>query len=104
MEKWLKELAKDMTIDSLPESYQSIALIIGLEETLQLGEFMSGTRMYFYKFDVLIREKRNERIKAEFSGFNQTELGRKYGLTEQQIRNIVRRPTFKQQNLFEDVA
>jgi Mor family transcriptional regulator len=88
--EWLKEIAAEMTVDCLPECYQAIAEIIGVEATLNLSEYLGGTRFYFRKIDGLLMDKRDERIRKEFTGFNHLELARRYGLTETRIRDILR--------------
>ena len=73
----------------LPEVYQDVARAVGVENTLKLAEYLGGMYMYFPKLDALIRQKRDESIRAEFDGSNYRELARKHKLTEQSIRNIV---------------
>lgn len=100
MQEWLKDLAAEMTIESLPESYQDLAQIIGIEATLQLSEYLGGTRFYFRKIDGLLMDKRDERIRKDFTGFNHGELARRYGLTETRIRDILARKKPIQCDLF----
>lgn len=88
--EWLKEIAAEMTADNLPECYQDIAEIIGVEATLQLSEYLGGTRFYFRKLDGLLMDKRDEQIRKEFTGNNHLPLARKYNLTETRIRDILR--------------
>jgi len=83
------EWIKDITLKDLPESYQEIARVIGIENAVKLSEYLGGLSFYFPKLDGLLREKRDAAIRREFTGFNHKELARKYGLSEQQIRNIV---------------
>lgn len=90
MNSWLKEIAAEMTAESLPECYQDIAEIIGVEATLSLSEYLGGTRFYFRKLDGLLMDKRDERIRKEFTGNNHLELARRYNLTESRIRDILR--------------
>lgn len=99
--EWMKEIAAEMTVESLPECYQDIAEIIGVVATLQLSEYIGGTRFYFRKLDGLLMDKRDERIRKEFTGFNQQELARRYGLTETRIRDILARKKPTQCKLFE---
>jgi Mor family transcriptional regulator len=90
MEKWVTDIAAEMSVEHLPESYQGIAEIIGIEATLQLSEYFGGQRFYFRKIEGLLMDKRDERIRAEFTGFNHVDLARRYGLTETRIRDILR--------------
>ena len=43
MSTWLEEIAEEITIDGLPEAYQAIALIVGVESALKLSEHLGGT-------------------------------------------------------------
>jgi Mor family transcriptional regulator len=100
-EKWLSEIAPEITVDSLPESYQILAEVIGLENTLKASTVLGGLLYYFKKIDKLLLEKRDILIKREFDGINYKDLARKYGLSERQIREIVRnKSTQKQTDLF----
>ena len=90
-------------MECLPESYQVIAGIIGMENTLKLSKYVGGMSLYFRKIDGLLLQKRDEKIRAEFTGSNQRELARKYGLTETWIREILKKkPVYEQACLFDD--
>ncbi len=103
MEKWIDEIAAEITIDSLPESYQAVALIVGVEPALKLSEYLGGSTFYFPQIGGLMRAKRDEMIRREFNGCNYRELARKYGLTETWIRDIVqRKPSYEQTDMFKD--
>lgn len=87
MSEWLKEIS----INDLPEIYQEVARIVGIENALRLSEHLSGQLIYFPKLDGIMRVKRDKAIRQEFNGSNVRGLARKYGLTERQARNIVRK-------------
>jgi Mor family transcriptional regulator len=99
---WLAEIAAEMSIECLPESYQGIAQIIGIAATLQLSEYLGGSRFYFRKIDGLLMDKRDDRIRKEFNGGNHLELARRYRLTETRIRDILARKRPTQCGLFEN--
>jgi Mor family transcriptional regulator len=88
-EDWLTEIAVDIPPESLPEAYQEVALVIGMERTLKLAHYLGGMSFYFPKLDAVIQRKRDERIRLEFTGSNHRELARKYGLSDRWIREIV---------------
>jgi Mor family transcriptional regulator len=90
MEKWLSEVAEEIPIESLPEAYQEVAQVFGVAGALRLAQHLGGVRVYFPKLDSLVRSKRDEHIRREFTGFNHRELARKFGLTETWIREVVR--------------
>jgi len=98
---WIAEIAAEMTVDCLPESYQAVAEIIGIENALKLADHLGGLYFYYPQLDSLLRAKRDERIQKEFTGTNHRDLARKYNLTESWIRTIVqRKPALEQTGLF----
>lgn len=98
---WLSEIAAEMTIDCLPENYQEVARLVGVDNALRLSRHLGGTCFYYQKLDSLLLKKRDERICREFTGCNHRDLARKYGLTESWIREIVqRKPAFEQSDMF----
>lgn len=99
---WIAKIVTEITVDELPESYQDIAQIIGIEATLQLSEYLGGMRFYFRKIDGLLMDKRDECIRKEFDGSNHVALARRYGLTETRIRDILARKRPTQCGLFEE--
>lgn len=100
-DNWLEEIAAEMTVDNLPESYQQIAEIVGIENALKLADHLGGLYFYYPQLDSLLRAKRDERIQKEFTGNNHRELARKYNLSESWIRNIVqRKPALEQTEIF----
>jgi len=101
MEKWLNEIAAEISAECLPESYQTLAEIIGVENTLKLARLLGGLVYYYPKLDTLLQKKRDDLIRREFNGTNHKELAIKYGLTERWIREIVQaRPSHDQADLF----
>lgn len=98
---WLTEIAAEMSVECLPESYQAVAEIVGIENALKLSQHLGGLYFYYPQLDSLLRKKRDERIQNEFNGCNHRELARKYGLTESWIRTIVqRKPVYEQTDIF----
>jgi len=98
---WISEIADEMQIDDLPEDYQEIARLLGMELALKLARHLNGGNLYCRKIERLLCKKRDEKIRAEFTGFNHRELARCYGLTETWIREIVKRkPVHEQAEMF----
>ncbi|MBI4822645.1 MAG: hypothetical protein HY805_00215 [Nitrospirae bacterium] len=85
MNDWLKEIS----INDLPEIYQEVARIVGLENAVRLSEIFKGQVVYFPMLESLIRAKRDEAIKREFNGKNYRELARKYGISGKQLIRIL---------------
>lgn len=84
--KWMQ----DCPVERFPEPYQTMAREVGIRNMLKLARFFAGTGMYFPKLDDTLMALRNERIRAEFNGFNHKELARKYDLTERWIYEILK--------------
>lgn len=76
-------------LEGLSEGQQEVAELIGLDNFRKLMEVYGGVYIYIPKTDKLDRMERNERIRADFDGYNFRELAKKYDLTEVSIRNIV---------------
>jgi len=68
---------------------RQLAELIGLGNYVKLVTTYGGTMVYIQKPDGYLRAARNDRIKAEFTGYNFRELAARYHLTDMQIRNIV---------------
>jgi Mor family transcriptional regulator len=102
MNNWLKEIAAEIPLEDLPEEYQIVAELFGVDGALRLAKESGGMRIYVPKFEKLIRARRDERIRAEFNGANHRELARKYELTETWVREIVARRPYAQTDIFSD--
>lgn len=83
------EWVKDIKIEELPQAYQEVAGIVGVEAAVKLSSSLGGLPFYFPKIEGLIEQKRNEMIRKEFNGSNYRDLAKKYKLTEVWIRQIV---------------
>ena len=80
---------EEIRLEDLSEGQPEVAALIGPENFRKLMEVYGGAYLYIPKTDRLERMERNERIRAEFDGYNFRELARKYDLTEITIRSIV---------------
>lgn len=78
-------------LEDLHPTYQQIARVIGIENTLKLGREFSGEQVYLPKLNNCISRERNRKIVEEFKGDNYEELAKKYGLTTFWIRKLVKK-------------
>lgn len=99
-ESWLDRVIPSLVMDDLPESYQGVARVVGIENAVRLAEHLGGLNFYFPQADKMLRAKRNELIRKEFNGVNYKDLAQKYHLSEIQIREITARPKHDQPKLF----
>lgn len=87
IDDWVK---KEVTAEQLQEPYKTIAEEIGIENTVKLAGMYQGTPVYFPKFDNVISDIRNKKIRTEYNnGATYKELALKYGITERWVYEIV---------------
>lgn len=87
----IEDFIDEMTPSDLPDPYNMMAELIGIDSTVKIIKSFGGTRIYLPKAELVIQTFRNERILKEYNGFNVKELAKKYGLTENWTRTILRR-------------
>lgn len=90
-EELVNELIADTTMDDIPERYQGIVEIVGIEKFAELSNYAMGDEIYFPKVENIVAPARNRRIRKEYrSGSSDKELSTKYNLTIKQIWNILK--------------
>jgi Mor family transcriptional regulator len=93
----------DIAVEDLPENYQEMAAIIGIEAMLKLAEHYNKQGFYFRSLDDLIAKKKVEYIHKNFDGANHQGLARATGYSERWAYEILRRTgSDKQTALFEE--
>ncbi len=84
------ELVKYMELSDVPETYQPIVRLIGLDAFLKLCSYGSGSEIYFPMQETIYKKVRNKLILREYNGYNHIQLSKKYNLTAKHIMNIVK--------------
>lgn len=84
------ELLKYVDVSDIPETYQPVVSLIGLDNFLKLCRYAMGDELYFPKQESVLRNARNRLIIQEYNGHNLAELSHKYNLATKYISNIVR--------------
>ncbi len=96
LEPWANELTYSMMPDGV---CKRIAEEIGVDNLLKLAALVGGTTFYMPLPEGILRPLRNQKIKAEYRGYNIAEIAEKYGVTQRLVRQIVQqnavRPTSK---------
>ncbi|RJX29186.1 MAG: hypothetical protein C4525_14915 [Desulfarculus sp.] len=82
---WMKQVNPG----ELPDVYQEMSEVIGLEPTMQLAQVFSGNSVYFPKLERSLLSVRNQMIRREFNGANVRALARRWGLSSRHVRHIV---------------
>lgn len=83
--EWMKQVEPG----DLPEVYQEMAELIGVEATVHLARIYAGTSVYFPKLERALLSLRNRAIRKEFDGTNIRQLARRWGLSARHVRYIV---------------
>lgn len=86
-----KQLAQYVRLSDIPETYQPIAALIGIDAFLKLCQYGSGDEIYFPMPKTIFRKARNRLLIQEYNGYNLEELSKKYSLTANQVKNIIKR-------------
>jgi Mor family transcriptional regulator len=84
--EWIKEVS----IEDLPEQYREMSSVVGLNNTIKLAEYFGKQGFYFRSLDELIRKKKEEFIKKNFTGDNHKELARATGYSERWVYEILK--------------
>ena len=88
----LEDLRSHVLPSDIPETYQPVVTLIGVDALIELCLYCRGDMIYFPKADTIFKKTRNRMIRQEYDGYNLRELSRRYDLTIRQIKNIVRCP------------
>lgn len=87
---------EEVSRSDLPPRMRPVSDAIGIPETLRLSKHFGGAFLYIPKLYDAARRIRNRRIRAEYAQKARSkELARKYGLSQVQICQILRRGTTK---------
>lgn len=87
--RFLPQWMKKVNSQDLPEVYQEMAEVIGVDATVHLARVYAGTSVYFPKLDRALLNLRNRVIRKEFDGANIKSLARRWGLSARHVRYIV---------------
>lgn len=91
-------LLDELTLEELDPEQRELAECIGLEAYKKLVATYAGETITIRMPDKLTIERRNNKIREEFNGYNFAELAHRYELTERQIRYIVATEVTRRRN------
>ena len=63
--------------------------IVGEEKFSEIIRMYGGNNLYIPTYKSVIRSSRNRDIVNRYNGFNGTQLAREYGISVNQVRNII---------------
>ena len=84
------ELLKLVDVSDIPETYQPVVSLIGLDNFLKMCRYAMGDEVYFPMQKNILLKTRNRLIVQEYNGYNLEELSQKYDLTAKHISNIIK--------------
>ena len=74
---------------NIGEEYPELLVLLGYDKAKKVIRHLGDIRIYFPTLRKAARDKIFARIRKEFNGYNMLELGKRYGYTERNIRNIL---------------
>ena len=83
------DIDKLVSLDQLRDDQRELAEIIGLEAYKKLVVNFAGSFLYIQKIDSVLKDVRDDEIRAKFDGGNYGALAREYNLAEATVRDIV---------------
>ncbi|AJA42397.1 hypothetical protein AJ85_05730 [Alkalihalobacillus alcalophilus ATCC 27647 = CGMCC 1.3604] len=96
MEKWMHKLK----VEDLPEVYQNLAQVIGVDGVIKMTQEFGGTYMYIPKVDGLLRVARDQKIaEAHKNGDSIRKLAREFGISDSRVRTILNEYALDQNQL-----
>ena len=76
--------------EDLPEGSRDLIDIIGIDMVMDLIDYCGGSGMYLPSKSAVVKNARNRIIKRDFDGGNYKELAVKFGISDMQVRNILK--------------
>lgn len=88
MENWIKEITiNDLDLD---EKNKELCETLGINMYLKFVKQYGGSRLYINMYDEILKNARDKMIRQEYNRYNLRELSKKYELSEERIKQIVR--------------
>ena len=88
--KTIEHIRGLVTEQDIPEEYVGLVKEIGVDAFLCVCRYFGGTMTYLPKEESLLRNKRDQEIRARFfDGATYRELAKMFDLTDRQIAKIV---------------
>jgi hypothetical protein len=81
---------KKFDLDNIDNDYPEIVACIGQSKAKKLLRGFSGEHVYFSSMRSALKKQVRDEISREFKGYNCAELAKRFGYSENGIRNIAR--------------
>lgn len=77
-------------VEDVPEGCRDLVEVFGMEVFISLVEYCGGSSLYLPSKGAVVKKARNRVIREEFDGGNFRELSSRFGISDMQVRKIVR--------------
>ena len=87
MDERILELIK---VEDVPDGSRDLVEIFRMDTYMELVDYCGGRNVYIPSKSAIVKKARNRVIKEEFDGGNFRELSSKFGISDIQVRKIVK--------------
>ena len=87
MDERILELIK---VEDVPDGSRDLVEIFGMDTFMELVDYCGGSNVYIPSKGAIVKKARNRVIKEESDGGNLRELSCKFGISDIQVRKIVK--------------
>lgn len=77
-------------VEDVPEGCRDLVEVFGMDVFISLIEYCGGSSLYLPSKGAVVKKARNRVIREEFDGGNFRELSSRFGISDMQVRKIVR--------------
>lgn len=77
--------------NDVTENMELLFEIVGEEKFIEITKMYGGNNVYIPTYKSAIRNSRNREIVEKYDGFNANELATQYGISVNQVKNIVKK-------------
>lgn len=77
-------------VEDVPEGCRDLVEVFGMEVFISLIEYCGGSSLYLPSKGSVVKKARNRVIREEFDGGNFRDLSVRFGISDMQVRKIVR--------------
>ena len=80
----------EVTKEDIPYDLHTMVDIVGMDNFIEISKMYGGSNVYIPVYKKVIMGKRNRQIIREFNGKNLAGLRLKYGMSNQQLKSLLR--------------
>lgn len=85
-----EKILEFIRVDDVPQGCKDLVEIFGMDTFISLVEYCGGSNVYIPSKGATVKKARNRIMREVFDGGNYREVAKKFGITELQVRNIIK--------------